>query len=190
MMVGPFALFRRQVTLAEYAPVFQGVLSELIHVVHVYRRQGIDIRTIEPADTARMVEVIWSHVLGLQGAHNRLVSIKPESRYFAVHKDVIKTCKAYLEALADQADMLKQDLPGGDNKSYEHHRFHGAQWDKMAGRWAKDLAKELEGLRDRDRQAFQQLVGAEDLPYHVASHLHDDVRREMLPSSGPFCIWA
>ena len=75
-------------------------------------------------------------MLGLQDAHNRLVSIKPESRYFALHKDIVKTCKAYLEAMADQADMLAQDRPGGDNKRYEHHRFHRAQWDKMAGRWA------------------------------------------------------
>jgi len=190
MMVGPFAVFRRRVTRAEYAPAFQGVLSELIHVVYVYRRRAIDITTIEPEDTPRMVQAIWDHVLSLQAAHNRLVSIKPESRYFALHKDVVKTCKAYLQALADQADMLAQDLPGGDNKKYEHHRFHGAQWDKMAGKWAKDLARRLEGLRDRDSQAFEQLVGAEDLPYHIASHLYDDVRREMLPSSGSFCIWA
>jgi len=189
MMVGPFALFRRRVTLAEYGPVFQGVLSELIHVVHVYRRQGIDIRTIEPADTPRMVEVIWSHVLVLQDAHNRLVSIKPESRYFSLHKDIVKTCKAYLEAMADQADMLAQDLPGGDSERYEHHRFHGAQWDKMAGRWAKGLAGRLEALRDRDSQAFEQLVGAEDLPAHIVAHLYNGLRREMLPSSGSFCIW-
>lgn len=189
MMVGPFAVFRRRVTLAEYAPAFQGVLSELIHVVYVYRRRGIDIATIEPADTPRMVEAIWSHVLGLQGAHNRLVGIKPESRYFALHKDIVKTCKAYLQALADQADMLAQDLPGGDNKRYEHHRFHGAQWDDMAGRGARDLARKLETLRDRDRQAFEQLVGAEDLPDHIVSHLYNDLRREMLPSSGSFCIW-
>jgi hypothetical protein len=176
--------------MAEYAPAFQGVLSELVHVVHVYERRGIDIATIEPADTPRMVEAIWSHVLGLQGAHNRLVSIKPESGYFALHKDTVKTCKAYLQAMADQADMLTQDLPGGDNKRYEHHRFHGAQWDRMAGRWTRDLAKKLEALKDRDSQAFEQLVGAEELPYHIASHLHNDVWREMLPSSGSFCIWA
>ena len=189
MMVGPFALFRRRVTLDEYGPLFQGVLSELTHVVHVYWRQGIDIRTTEPADTPRMVEVIWSHVLGLQNAHNCLVSIRPESRYFALHKDIVKTCKAYLGAMADQADMLTQDLPGGDSKIYEHHRFHGAQWDKMAGTWAKHLARRLGALRDRDSQAFKQLVGAEDLPAHIASHLYGDVWRQMSPSSGWFCIW-
>ena len=55
MMVGPFALFRRRATLAQYGPAFQAVLAELIHVVHVYQKQGIDIRTVEPADTPRMV---------------------------------------------------------------------------------------------------------------------------------------
>jgi hypothetical protein len=188
-MVGPFAILRRRVGVAEYAPVFQAVLSELVHVVDVYRRRGIDIETIEYSDTPRMIDAIWSHVLALQNAHNRLVDIRPESRYFALHKAIVKTCKAYCAALADQADMLTQDLPDGDARRYEHHRFHGAQWDDMAGRWGRDLAKKLEDLRHRDKEAFEQLVGAEDLPAHMVVLLSRDLRREMLPRLGTFCIW-
>jgi hypothetical protein len=59
----------------------------------------------------------------------------------------------------------------------------------MAGTWGRDLARKLESLRDRDREAFEQLAGAQDLPTHLVVLLSYDFRRKMLPQLGTFCIW-
>jgi hypothetical protein len=199
MKIGPLVLFEHEVTDEVYAPAFRDALGKLESKASILNRHGLvgqhisshleelsrqfwegDTQAGEQWDAhfLRSAEVLESHIMTAQTAHNRLVDVWPRKALRAAHRELIFTMKAYLHAMMD-AVAHETAIARGPVERIRHHAFHGRQWDNVATERAVKLVRHLRKLQADEPKTFGAMVGP-DLPDAIASveEKQDSVLRE------------
>jgi hypothetical protein len=188
MKLGPLVLFEHEVSDDVYAPVFREAFGKLETTAAILNRHGVvggqisshlhdldtrfwqgDRQAGEEWDAhfLRSAEVLASHIMTAQTAHNRLVDVWPRKALRAAHRELILTMKAYLHAMMD-AVAHQTAIARGPVERIRHHAFHGQQWDNLATERAVKLVGHLRKLQADEPKTFEAMVGL-DLPDAIAT---------------------
>jgi hypothetical protein len=188
MKLGPLVLFEHEVSDEVYAPVFREALRKLETTTSILNRHGLvggqisshlhdldtrfwqgDRRAGEEWDAhfLRCAEVLASHIMIAQTAHNRLVDVWPRKALRGAHRGLIWVMKAYLHAVADQV-AYEAAIGRGPVEKLGHHKFHGRQWDNLATKRAMKLIRHLRKLQADEPKTFEAMAGV-DLPDAIAT---------------------
>jgi len=199
MKLGPLVLLEHEVSDEVYAPVFREALAKLETTTSILNRHGLvggqisshlhdletrfwrgDRQASEEWDAhfLQCAEVLASHVMIAQIAHNTVVDLWPRKALRGAHRELIWVMKAYVHAIGDEA-AYDAAIGRGPGEKLGHHAFHGRQWDNIATEHAIRLVSHLRKLQADKPKTFEAMVGVE-FPDSIATleQNHDSVLRQ------------
>lgn len=174
MKIGPVVLFEPTAEDNVYCPVFMRAFQLLQPVPQILGNEGM-IRGLAqhvPAETweeavSRMeanIQILTTHVLEVQAAHNRLVDLWPRKAFQAPHRLLVGAIKSYGFALVEDIKyrraILNEALPP---KTGSRYRRDAMQWDKLAAEYLVKLVKKLRNMQAVKTTGVNSLVSDTDL---------------------------